>query len=435
VEDEQVFVKLFGKKLVSYKQLGDGSYVGTGLFNPLVDRLSLFAMIYVQSKFYKRYQNLATWHGKRVPNSFAPPVGSRPQFRALRNLVKTHLFGRTTPCALTFAVTYRCQCNCVHCSAAYHLKHGDIELSTDEAKKLIDDSQDLGITILAFTGGEPLLREDIFDLISYVNQKKTLPIMFTNGLLLGDDTVKRLVDAGLYSIFVSLDSPVPSEHDRMRGMDGLFEKAVGGMMKMKEQGVMVGISSYASRTGTAKGMYRKLYSMAQELGVHNLLLFDNVPTGRRLKDTSEVLTMEQREEILNFSEQIFSSETIPPLSSQSWQNSLGAYLGGIGCLAANIQYYVSAYGEVTPCDFAPLSFGNIREEPLKKIWRKMVSHPAYCHRTNVCRMQDPKFRKYYVDPIPDNAILPYSIDKLPRVDYKTDGQIFAEKVSSGSDRH
>jgi len=391
-----------------------------GILNPLVDRLSLLTMIFVQAKFYKRYHNLATWHGKRVANSFAPPIGSRPQIRALRNLVKTHLLGRTTPCAMTFAVTYRCQCNCVHCSAAYHEKKGDRELSTQEAKKLIDDSQNLGITILAFTGGEPLLREDIFELISYLNQKRTLPLLFTNGLLLNDDNVKRLVDAGLYSIFVSLDSPVPEEHDGMRGIEGIYDRAVEGIMKMKDQGVMVGISSYASRSGTENGMYRKLYSTAQRLGVHNLLLFDNVPTGKRIKDTSEMLTMEQRQEIMDFSENIFSNSTIPPLSSQAWQNSLGAYLGGIGCLAANIQYYVSAYGEVTPCDFAPLAFGNIREEPLKRIWRKMVAHPAYCHRTNVCRMQDKKFRRCYIDPIPDDAVLPYSIDKLPRIDYRTE---------------
>jgi MoaA/NifB/PqqE/SkfB family radical SAM enzyme len=421
MEDERVYLTLFGRKLVGFRQLDDGSFVGTGLLNPLLERLSLFTMIYVQAKFYKRYKNLATWHGRMVPNSFAPPVGSRPQLRALRNLVKTHLFGRTTPCAMTFAVTYRCQCDCVHCSAAYHLKNGDRELSTQEAKRLIDESQDLGITILAFTGGEPLLRGDIFELISYVNQKKTLPLLFTNGLLLDEDNIKRLVDAGLYSVFVSLDSPDPEEHDRMRRKKGLYEKAVEGMKKMKAQGVMVGISSYASKSGTEQKMYRRLYEKAQELRLHNLLLFDNVPTGRRIKDTSEVLTRAQRQEILDFSKMIFRDSIVPPLSSQAWQNSLGAYLGGIGCLAANIQYYISAYGEVTPCDFAPLSFGNIREEPLKRIWRRMVSHPAYSHRTNVCRMQDPRFRRCYIDPIPDDAILPYDINKLPGVDYRSRG--------------
>lgn len=420
MEEEQVLLKLFGLKLISFKKAPDGTFIGTGFLNPILEKLSLFTMLVVQARFYKQYKNLGRWKGKRVANSFAPPVGSRPQIRALKNLTKSHLFGRTSPVSMTFAVTYRCQCHCVHCSAGHHLKNDVEELSTAEAKKLIDDSQDLGITILAFTGGETLLRDDLFELISYVDQKKTLPIMFTNGLLLTDDTVEKLADAGLYSIFVSLDSPVPKEHDRLRGMPGLFEAAVEGIKKMKSKGVFVGISSYATRSETEKGMYKKMYKFAQELGVHNLMLFDGVPTGNMIKDTSDVLTTEQREEIVDYSDYIFSHSIIPPLSSMSWQNSLGAYLGGIGCLAANLQYYISAYGDVTPCDFAPLSFGNIRKEPLREIWKRMVAHPAYKHRTNICRMQNLKFRHFYIDSIPDDAELPYDIEKLPRVDYRTE---------------
>jgi len=319
---------------------------------------------------------------------------------------------------MTFAVTYNCQCKCVHCSAGKHLRNDAEELTTEEAKKLIDDSQKLGVSIIAFTGGEPLLREDLFELISYVNQRKALPIMFTNGQFLTDENVDKLANAGLYSLFVSLDSPFPEEHDSLRRMPGIFESAVRGLKRMKSKGVFVGISSYAIRSATEKGMYKKMHRLGQELGVHNIILFDGVPTGNMLKDTSEVLTWDQREEIREFSSNIFKNKIIPPLSSQSWQNSIEANLAGIGCLAGNIQYYVSAYGDVTPCDFAPLSFGNIRTEPLKKIWRKMVHHPGYNHRSSFCRMQNDNFRRYYIDPIPDDATLPYNIYKLPQVDYR-----------------
>ena len=137
-----------------------------------------------------------------------------------------------------------------------------------------------------------------------------------------------------------------------------------------------------------------------------------------MKDTSETLTFEQRNEIHEYSAELFRDKTIPPLSSQAWQNSVEAYLSGIGCLAANIQFYASAYGEISPCDFTPLSFGNIRNEPLKKIWMRMVKHPAYNHKSPFCRMQNDNFRKTYIDPIPDSAYLPYSISKLPREDYR-----------------
>ena len=418
MEREQVYLKLFGKKLISFKKLEDGEIVGTGLLNPLLEKLRLFIMLYLQANFYRKYDNLGRYNGKIVPNTFAPPVGSLPQLRALKGLIKSHIFRYPSPIAMTFAVTYRCQCKCVHCSAGKHARKNVQELTTEEAKKLIDDSQKLGVTILAFTGGEPLLRDDLFELISYVDQRKAMPIMFTNGLLLTDENVDKLIRAGLYSIFVSLDSPVAEEHDRRRGMPGIFESAVNGIKRMKSKGALVGISSYATRSATEKGMYKKMHKLAKNLGIHNVILFDGVPTGNMLKDTSEMLTMEQREEIHKYSAEIFRRKIIPPLSSQAWQNSVEGNLSGIGCIAANIQYYVSAYGDITPCDFSPLSFGNIRTEPLKKIWKKMVRHPAYNHRSSFCRMQNQKFRHFYIDPIPDNATLPYDIDKLPRVDYR-----------------
>ncbi len=418
MEKEQVFLKIFGRNLISFKMLDDGEIIGTGILNPLIKKLRLLVMLILQAGFYKNY-NLGRWKGKIVPNTFAPPIGSRPQLRAFRGLIKSHLLPWRVPIAMTFAVTYRCQCNCVHCSAGKHLRKDVPELTTKEAKKLIDDSQKLGVTILAFTGGEPLLREDIFELISHVDKRKTMPIMFTNGQFLTDENVDKLVNAGLYSIFVSIDSPIPEEHDSVRGMPGLYEAAIKGLKKLKEKGVFVGLSSYAIRSNTEQGMYKKLHKLGQKLGVHNIILFDGVPTGNMLHNIDELLTWKLRDEIYEFSANIFKNKIVPPLSSQSWQNSIEANLAGIGCIAANIQYYVSAYGEVAPCDFTPISFGNIRKEPLKKIWIRMARHPAYNHRSTFCRMQHHKFRHFYIDPIPDDARLPYSIAKLPRVDYRT----------------
>jgi len=417
VEDERILWKLFGRNLFSFKRLQDGQIIGTGLLNPVLEKLSLFTMLIYQSGFYKQYKDLGTWNGKRVANPFAPPVGSRPQLRALKGLIKTQLYGKPFPVAMTFAVTYKCQLNCPHCSAGNHLRNDIQELSTEEAKTLIDESQKFGVTIIAFTGGEPLLRKDIFELISHVNQKKAMPILFTNGVLLTDEVVEQLSEAGLYTLFLSLDSPIPQEHDQLRGKPGLFENAIQGLMKLKAKGTFVGFSSYATRTATEGGKYKKLYKLAQEKGVHNVILFDSVPTGKLLKDTSEILTPEQREEIKDYSADIFNRSVIPPLSSQCWQNSIEGYLAGIGCLAANIQYYVSAYGDVSPCDFAPLSFGNIRSEPLRAIWKKMIEHPAYKERAQYCRMQHEKFRHFYIDPIPEGSMLPYPIENLPHVDY------------------
>ena len=418
LERERVLLKLFGRKLISFKKFKTGEIIGTGLFNPILKKLGFFTMLIVQARFFMRYKNLGKWRGKRVANTFAPPLGSGPMYRLFLNAIKGRIFRNPLPIAVTFAVSYKCQCNCVHCSAGKHLKSGMKELSTVEAKRVIDESQNLGVSIIAFTGGEPLLRDDIFELISYVDKKKTVPILFTNGQYLTDENVEKLADSGLYSLFVSIDSPIAEEHDNLRKMPGLFESAIAGIKRVKSKGIFVGLSSYATRSGTNAGMYKKIYSLAKEMGLHNVMLFDGVPTGNMLKDTSEILTPEQREEIRLFSSEIFKRSEIPPLSSQSWQNSIEGYLGGIGCLAGSIQYYVSAYGEVTPCDFTPLNFGNIRSEPLRDIWRRMVRHPAYNHRSTFCRMQNSSFRQFYIDPIPEDSTLPYDIENLPAIDYR-----------------
>jgi len=80
---------------------------------------------------------------------------------------------------------------------------------------------------------------------------------------------------------------------------------------------------------------------------------------------------------------------------------------GSGCFGGLSQFYMTAYGDIDPCDFTPLTFGNIRDEALEDIWQRMLSHPAYAQRCNHCRMQDPAFRSLYIDSIPDDALLPW----------------------------
>jgi MoaA/NifB/PqqE/SkfB family radical SAM enzyme len=85
---------------------------------------------------------------------------------------------------------------------------------------------------------------------------------------------------------------------------------------------------------------------------------------------------------------------------------------GEGCYGASSQFYMTAYGDINPCDFNPVSFGNIREMPIEVIWQKMVSHPDFCYRHPQCRMQTPAYRKKYIDPLPDNPQLPVAIEEI-----------------------
>lgn len=398
---------------------GDGKVRGTGLLGRFFHRLHIFILIYYQRKLGRPYKNLARFRGKRVTYLIYPPTGSRSFYRTAKSIFKGYLGGSFSPSAATLAVTYRCPCRCFHCSAQLNLQKGRSELSTAEIKAVIDQCLDMGMSVITFTGGEPLLREDIFELIDYVDKKKAVTILFSNGLLLDRDAAEKLKKSGLYALFVSFDSDVAEEHDRCRNYGGLFEAAVEGVKNAQAAGLLVGLSSYCSKSNVEQDHHLRMHRLAQRLGLLTVLLFDAIPTGSLLRAEDIMLTPEQHRRLADHTDRVLKEGIVPPLAAQSWQNTMMGYLSGITCFAGPIQLYITAYGDVTPCDFTPLSFGNVRTEPLRKIQKKIVSHPAYDHRSLVCRMQHPNFRTLYIETIPEGSPLPYPMDKHARVDYRT----------------
>ncbi len=413
---DKIHRRAFGAALVSVRKRLNGEMDASGPLHSLIRIFGFIPILFFHAHMIFRYRHLARWRGKSVSNTMAPPNLSGPQWRTVRSFLRSRVRGVYGPVAVNFAVTHSCPGSCPHCSAAAYRRPGAEELSTGEAKRVIDEALALGVSIFGFTGGEPLVRKDIYDLVDHVDKRKAITFLFTNGQLLDDEAIRRLSAAGLYCAYLSLDHPDPSEHDRGRGIPGLAEHNRAAVEKLKANGILAALTSYATRSGTARGEYRGLYEAARSWGAQNLLLLDYIPTGRALRETCEVLTPEQRREIYEYSAATFRERSRPPLTAQAWQNSAQGFFLGLGCYAGNREIYITASGDVTPCDFTPLSFGNVRDEPLARIWRRMRSHPAYRTRPMRCRMQEPIFRKTFIDAIPDGADLPYPIDRLPRVD-------------------
>ena len=88
----------------------------------------------------------------------------------------------------------------------------------------------------------------------------------------------------------------------------------------------------------------------------------------------------------------------------------------VGCYGAQSQFYMTAYGDINPCDFNPINFGNVREMPIPEIWKKMITHPDFSKRYPTCRMQSKAYRKKYIDPLPKNVRLPVSIEDIAPVE-------------------
>ncbi len=373
----------------------------------------------VQTAIRKRGKPYAMRNGTLIFTSYQPPVPSNASMKLLGSRLMLQFTGHPQPTVCTLQVTTRCQANCIHCSAARHKRKDLPELSTDEWKKVIREAEKLGVVSVVFTGGEPLLRPDIFELIEWVDKNEAVALMFTNGMMLTEENVQKLVQAGLWCVHVSIDSPDPHAHDEMRQLPGAFEKAIEGLKRCKEAGLLAGISTYATPERLRNGQVVQMIELARSIGVDEITIFDVVPTGRLLlEDSKHLLSDEDKIELCRLEEEY--NRTKPPLViTQAHVNGPT----GVGCYAGWCQFYMTAYGDVTPCDFTPLTFGNVREKALEEIWSDMISHEGYaCHKSS-CRMQDPEFRAKWIDKIPLSGPFPYPVadlDKLGDIDLSHD---------------
>ena len=347
--------------------------------------------------------------GRLVYTMFQPPVPSKASMKLLAHRLSVERTGRPSPTVITCQITTRCQADCVHCSAARHKGADRPEMTTEQIKTLIRQSEAAGVVTIVFTGGEPMLRKDIYELVSYVDKDEAVALLFSNGLMLSEENVGKLKDAGLWGICVSIDSPDAAAHDALRHVPGCFEKATNGLRRCKEAGMITAISTYATPERLHSGQIQQMIKLSEDVGVDELIIFDVVPTGRLLKqDTKFLLNPEDQQELCRIEEEQNSRHTPPQIITQAHVNGPT----GVGCYAGWCQFYVTAYGDMTPCDFTPLTFGNVLEEGVDAVWDRMTAHDAYCKRSNHCRMQDPEFRAKFINKIPHAGPFPFPADRL-----------------------
>lgn len=359
--------------------------------------------------FHNKIGTLGRLNGSNVYSMYLPPFPSLAHARMFEAFLFSAVFKRMIPMAVTIGITTECQYRCIHCSAKGRSKLRPI-LSFNELRNTVQQCLDLGVTNITFTGGEPLLRDDLEQLISLVPLDQAISQVFTNACKLTPERAKSLKDAGAFGVHISLDSFDPVEHDRLRGADGAFFAVEEGVRNALEVGLFVGIATYATRKSALNHNLIPIADLCAEWGVHEISVFDAIKTGGFSHQEEVTLDRIARKVLLKDSRLINKKyRKIPRVITQTWTNSGLGFSRFIGCLAANWQFHITAQGDFTPCDFTPLTFGNVRTESVKDLWEKMLGHPAYSKHQLSCRMQDPLFRKRYIDQIPEGAELPYAI--------------------------
>ncbi len=291
------------------------------------------------------------------------------------------------PFQVVWDVTYACNLRCKHCYATAGKPLRD-ELTTEEALETIDKLDRLGVTIIAFSGGEPLVRRDIFELTSYAAEKGIYVAIATNGTLISEEIARKMKESGVSYVQISLDG-TRETHDSFRGVSGAFDRTIEGIRNAVKQGLFVNVSMTVTKYNYSE--VPKVIEICEELGVDWFMHYNFIPTGRGREIVELDITPEQREELLrmlyerNYSSKISLLSTAPQFARVALQCSgniipthfynvnageklreLAEFIGGCG--AGRFYFAIKANGDVQPCVFFPLVVGNVKYDDLEDLW-------------------------------------------------------------------
>jgi AdoMet-dependent heme synthase len=285
---------------------------------------------------------------------------------------------------IAWEVTRSCNLACKHCRAEAHTEPYPGELSTDEAKALIDTFSECGNPIVIFTGGEPLMRHDIFELVAYAKSKGHKCVMAPNGTLITQENARRIGEAGIERCSISIDGPDAASHDLFRGVPGAFEASLRGNRAPERAGIPFQINTTVTRNNLAQ--FKEIFHLAERLGAVAWHIFMLVPTGRAAELEGEIISAAEYEEVLNWfydfrkTTSMHLKATCAPhyhriLRQRAREENIpvdfdhfGLDAVSRGCLGGIGFCFISHTGQVQPCGYLELDCGQIKEQPFPQIW-------------------------------------------------------------------
>lgn len=323
----------------------------------------------VYFKYLVGWKNFAKWFTRHSLSSLPVAAGS----------IGMGCIG--FPAHPVWEVTGACNLRCIHCHAISGKSAAD-ELTTAEAKRLIDVVASVrDFRMLVFTGGEPLIRADIFDLLEHSRRAGLQNVIATNGTLIDEKTAFRLKKTGVVGVAVSLDSPVSSIHNRIRANPDAFERAMRGIHAIKKAGILLQINVTAMEYNF--DVLGDLIAMADREGSGIMLMYQLVPVGRGSSIENATLDTSENKRLLKSireKQQTVSTIVEPVAGPQYWPylieekgrtDKLSMWVAEKvfhGCSAGRGFVYIKANGDVWPCPFVDIKAGNVREHDFLHIW-------------------------------------------------------------------
>lgn len=273
---------------------------------------------------------------------------------------------------ISWNATNKCNLKCSHCYRDSG-KEIERELTTEEAKRLINQIVKAGFKIMIFSGGEPLMREDIFELIGYASEAGLRPVLGTNGTLLSREIAQKLKEAGISAIGISLDSLYAKKHNCFRGSDEAFKEAIYAMKNCRYLGIRFQV--HTTVMDWNKEEITGLTDFSATMGAAAHHIFFLIPTGRGKNIKEELLNLKEYEELLIsiMKKQREVNIEIKPTCAPQFVR-IAEKLGvqsrfKRGCIAGISYCIINPRGDVQACAYLNETAGNVRKIHFDEIWK------------------------------------------------------------------
>lgn len=306
------------------------------------------------------------------------------------------------PYLVSWNLTKRCNLSCPHCyidSSASKLQTHNSELTNDEARSVVDELSAMNSQLmLILTGGEPMLREDIFDIVEYSSKAGFITVLGSNGTLLTEENLRTLKNAGLKGLGISIDSVNRDCHDSFRGLDSAWDMSTSAIMSARKLGIETQMD--VTLTDGNSTDIEKFIELGASLDVKAVNLFFLVCTGRAMEtDITEYNYEVALRRIVELSRTekrlMVRARCAPHIYRVMYNDGFEITSGTRGCLAGRYYMRIDPEGNITPCPYMSISVGNIKERRLSEIWSentllKQLREGAYkgkcgeCEYTEIC---------------------------------------------------
>ena len=304
---------------------------------------------------------------KNLSNAFYLISIKKPRVfvRYLDKYLKSRLLGRITPRQIDIALTFDCNLACDHCFTAPLFNSNEREMDTKTLKRVAKECRDLGITVIHFTGGEILMRQDLEHVIGLFEPRKNVIYIQSNGILATQERLNSLKKAGLDFFGVSLEYPDKDKQDSFRHHKGYYDKALLSLDMAKKAGLKTSVNitmdKYLIRSP-------ELPALIEKLGQMGHIVYGNlpVPVGR-FKNKKDLLWFGDERKILEGLTRRY------PFFRTEFDSNFGPY----GCPAMKEKIYLGAYGDVLPCPYIHVTFGNVKHEKLSAIYRRCLTFDVF----------------------------------------------------------